>query len=324
MRRRGVRRIRIARHSAWEIGPVDAPVEIVFLHANGFHGALYVDVLRPLAVDRRILAPDLRGHGRTTLPTTLKLTSLDPFADDLVRLLDAIDRPVVLAGHSLGGAVSVLAAARAPKRVRALALVEPVISPPGPRTPGDPEVQRSIPISEAAAGRRNMFASPDAAFDGYHGRGPFKTWPDWALRAYVDEGLVEAEAGGFVLRCDPAWEASIYLAFGSDIWGALGETRMPLVVRAGEIYSTFPPASERKLRALRPDADIQRIPGATHFLPLEQPDVVREALELALGPERKKAKDAASAAQQPKRASAPRKARSKIAPGRPPPRPATA
>lgn len=268
-----------------ELGPQDAPVELVFLHANGFHGAVYQSLLAPLAVGRRILAPDMRGHGHTRLPADpAALTSWAPFCDDALRLLDVLPAPVVLGGHSLGGGVSTLIAAAAPERVRALALVEPVIAPPpaqaGGRKPDDPEVHRSKPIAQAAANRRRTFASREAAFEAYKGRGPFKTWPDEALRAYVEDGFADAPEG-VVLRCDPAWEAQIYMAFGSDVWRAISALRMPLVVRAGETGSTFHPQSELRLRELHPDADIARVPGTTHFLPVERPDVAREAIELA-------------------------------------------
>jgi pimeloyl-ACP methyl ester carboxylesterase len=282
----GARRIEIAGLSAIELGPQDAPVDIVFLHANGFHGAVYTHVLAPLAVGRRILAPDLRGHGHTSLPADpAMLTSWAPFTGDLARLLAAIDRPILLAGHSLGGALSCFAAAENPDRVRGLMLIEPVIAPPpeqrGLRSPDDPEVKRSKPIADAARNRRRVFASRQVAFDSYKGRGPFKTWPDEALRAYIEDGFADTPEGA-ALRCDPAWEAAIYLAFGSDLWGAIERLTPPLVVRAGDQHSTFHPDSERRLRALRPDADISRIPGATHFLPLERPDVARDAIELAL------------------------------------------
>ena len=48
------------------------------------------------------------------------------FRDDLVALLDALDQPpVVLSGHSMGGTVSLLAAARRPDKVSSLVLFDP-------------------------------------------------------------------------------------------------------------------------------------------------------------------------------------------------------
>ena len=49
-------------------GDPTRPVDLIFVHANGFNGLTYRTLLEPLQADARILAPDLRGHGRTTLP----------------------------------------------------------------------------------------------------------------------------------------------------------------------------------------------------------------------------------------------------------------
>jgi pimeloyl-ACP methyl ester carboxylesterase len=289
-----VRRVAIAGMSALEIGPPEAPVEIVFLHANGFHAALYVEVLAPLAVGRRIVAPDLRGHGRTTLPAEPRtMTSWAPFVGDVLALLEERPGPpVVLAGHSLGGSVALLVAARAPERGKALALFEPVIAPPAfhalMRAPPARMVsKRAIPIARSTANRRRRFASREAAVEAYRGRGGFRGWPESALKAYVDEGFVEAaetaEGGkGVVLRCDPAWETAIYVALGNDVWGALKRARMPLVIRSGQRGTTFLPSSERRVKELRPDADVARILDAGHHLPIVRPEIAREAIARAL------------------------------------------
>jgi pimeloyl-ACP methyl ester carboxylesterase len=285
------RRIEIAGLSGLELGPPSAPVELVFLHANGFHAALYADMLAPLAVGRRVIAFDHRGQGCTALPadpTTIKDWTI--FRDDALRALEAIGGPpVVLAGHSLGASVALLAAAKEPERARALALIEPVIGPPWRhfalrcaflRWLG----LRRIPLAVGAAKRRRRFASFDAAFEAYKGRGGFRTWPDAALRAYVEGGFKPAEdgEGGVVLRCDPAWEAAIFVAHGADVWGALYDAPAPIFIRAGASYTTFPPSSERRMRAIRQDVDFERVEGTTHFLPQERPDVAQAVLLKAM------------------------------------------
>jgi pimeloyl-ACP methyl ester carboxylesterase len=288
------RRIEIAGMSALELGPPEAPVELVFLHANGFHGALYAELLAPLAVGRRIVAPDLRGHGRTRLPADpATVKSWAPFVADVLGMLEEIGGPpVVLAGHSLGASVALLVAARAPERVKALALIEPVIAPrafhASMRVPAARLLsRRTMPIARSTAGRRRRFASKAAAVEAYRGRGGFRGWSDAALWAYVEDGFVDAaeteEGGeGVVLRCDPAWETAIYVALGNDVWGAVKRASMPLVVRSGNKASTFLPSSERTLRRVRPDADVERIAGVGHHFPIVRPELFRAALERAL------------------------------------------
>lgn len=74
---------------------------VVLVH-GAWHGAwcwdLVVDQLR--AQDVPVVAPDLPGHGESTEP----LTDLHGHGDAVRATLDAITGPVVLVGHSYGGA----------------------------------------------------------------------------------------------------------------------------------------------------------------------------------------------------------------------------
>ena len=102
-----------------EFGDPARPVDVVFSHANGFNAYTYRSILDPLAADLRVVAYDLRGHGRTTLPVP---TEARPdwwdLCDDLLAVMDALalEKPVVLAGHSFGATVSLMAAQRRPTR----------------------------------------------------------------------------------------------------------------------------------------------------------------------------------------------------------------
>jgi pimeloyl-ACP methyl ester carboxylesterase len=280
------RRIEIAGMSALELGEPSAPVEMVFLHATGFHAALYAQLLAPLAAGRRIVAPDLRGHGRTRLPAdAASLTSWDPFIEDVRRLLGELPQPVVIAGHSLGASVAVLAAAQDRGRIRALALFEPVIRRK-PAADGPRHSKRTLAIAQSTANRRTRFESRQEAFEAYRGRGGFRTWPDEALRVYVEEGFTDAggNEGGVTLRCAPAWEAAVYLAQGGDIFDAAQRATGSLLVRSGVDGTTFPPEAEQELLQLRPDADIAHVAGASHYLPIERPDLCRDAIAGLLAP----------------------------------------
>ncbi len=74
-------------------------------------------------VDLPVVAPDLRGRGRSNhLPGPVGLRA---HADDCAAVLRAVtDEPVVVAGHSMGGFVATVLAARHPDLVRALVLVD--------------------------------------------------------------------------------------------------------------------------------------------------------------------------------------------------------
>lgn len=80
-----------------------------------------------LAEERDVIRIDLRGHGDS--PTRGRI-SLELWCDDLLALLDAVGaRRAVPIGHSLGAQVALACAARAPGRIAALVLIDPVFRP---------------------------------------------------------------------------------------------------------------------------------------------------------------------------------------------------
>lgn len=269
--------------AALEFGPRDRPIDVVFVHANGFNAQTYRVLLSPLAAGLRILAIDQRGHGATTLPAEPGgRRSWRDLGEDLIGLLDALDGPpLVLAGHSMGGTVSLLAAAQRPDRVKGLVLLDPVIMPwlatlyaKAPWTSG--RLWRRLPMVQAALRRRAVFDSREAAFAGYKGRGAFRTWPETMLADYVAAGFVERGEGGVELVCAPAWEASNYAAQAHDPWKAVRQVTAPVRILKAEKHSTCHAGDGFARRGK--DVRIETVAGTSHFLPMERPDVARDAL----------------------------------------------
>jgi pimeloyl-ACP methyl ester carboxylesterase len=239
---------------ALDFGPKDRAVDIVFSHANGFNARTYRTILAPLAAELRILAIDLRGHGATTLPTVVEgREGWTLFRDDLLAFLETQGQagPVVLAGHSMGGTSSLLAAAKAPERVKALVLFDPVIF-------------------------------EEAALEAYRGRGAFRTWSEAPLADYVADGFRDTPTGEVTLACPPEWEASSYRTHNYDPWAALAESRCPIRLLRAETGSTA--LLDQRLEALTADGRIvvETVAGTSHFLPMERPDLVQAALRTAV------------------------------------------
>lgn len=263
--------------AALEIGPCDRAVDVVFCHANGFNGNTYRSILQPLSTDLRILALDLRGHGATTLPSVIEGRQgwLD-FRDDLLALISAeCEAPVVLAGHSMGGTSSLLAAAAEPAQVRALALIDPVIFPVESQVATG---NLDSPLLAGALRRRATFPSKSAAYEAYRGRGAFKTWSDEQLSDYVSAGFRETADGEVTLTCAPAWEASNFGTHNYDPWAAFHASRCPIQVLRAEHGSTFPIAGLEAELSADGRITVETIPGTSHFLPMERPELVRQTL----------------------------------------------
>lgn len=257
----------------YALGPARAP-DIVFLHANGFNAGTYLEILAPVAATHAVLLIDLRGHGRSELPTVEQGHSWQVYAEDLRAVIAQLPAPPsVLAGHSMGAATCLLAAARMPAPPR-LVLFDPVIATAGAY--GLPPDYAAAMV-QGALRRRSEFPSREAAFAAYRGRGAFATWPDATLAAYLRDGLRASPEGGFTLACAPAWEAANYAAF------AQANPREAL--RTPGLRATILLAEGGSTCALRAEefADggmvtARAVPGSTHFLPMERPELVVETL----------------------------------------------
>ena len=261
--------------------PARAP-DMIFVHANGFNALTYRSLLEPLARAAHILAPDLRGHGLSTLSARPGWRrSWRDLRDDLVALIDAVEGPpMVLAGHSMGAVVALLAAGERPDRVRAVVMLDPVILPrPAALAMSLPLIGRGArryPLVKNALRRRARFQSRRAAMEAYRGRGAFRGWPDAVLVDYVADGFRDVE-DGVELNCAPEWEASNYAAQGCDPWPVLRGLDRPLTILKAEHGSTC---------SLGPNqitgVDVSTVAGGTHFFPMLEPDLTRAALSAAL------------------------------------------
>ncbi len=275
---------------AWERAGPRAPA-LHFAHANGFNALTYRSLLDDLGDEARIFASDLRGHGQTTLAANPKgMRSWLIYRDDILRALQEVDgRPKILAGHSMGATASLMAATAKPGWVTGLVLVEPVIMPPKylrwmaiMRALG--LVDRMFPMVAQAKRRRGIWPSREAMFEAYRGRGAFRTWPEEVVRDYIMGGAVEYLDDRQVrLACTPGWEAANYRAGPPDIWRDLDKVRCPITLIVGEKRSTCPEPVIELLIKLRPDVRVVRVPQASHFLPMEFPEIVRREIRATAG-----------------------------------------
>lgn len=118
----------------------------------------------------------------------------------------------------------------------------------------------------------------------YKGRGAFRTWPEETIGDYIKGGFEPCE-GGFRLRCRPQWESEIFRSapFGVSGWAA--KIRCPLTIIHGEIGSTSSRGDLEIIRRLNPSTGIVTQKGASHFLPMEYPELVCDEI-LRIAPAR--------------------------------------
>ena len=265
----------------WDSAPASAP-RLHFAHATGMNARLYARLLAPLADRYRIVASDFRGHGHTRLPADPDHPQRwEDFADDLIVLIDTIDAGSswLLAGHSLGGTVSLLAATRAPDRVAGVVLADPALMPfDAARVIRRTGVSPPNPMAEQAGKRRGVFPSRAAVRAAYAGRGVFRSWSDADLDAYLDGGLNDVPEG-VALACTPAFEAATFRGVSCHVEAALVTLKNPFAIVAGEVGSTVGPDDLATIAAHPACIFAERLAGTTHFVPLERGDAVCAAVD---------------------------------------------
>ena len=249
-----------------------------FAHATGFNAQTYRGLLTPLASQLSVAACDQRGHGFSTLPTDEPPTGWTIYRDDLVRILERLGKgPAILAGHSMGGTVSLMVAALRPDLVRGLVLVEPVMVPLVARILAFFARSSEPNMADRAAQRRDTFPSFDAALAAYTGRGAFKSWPSTTIADYLHGGLIaDPETHWMRLACKPSWEAATFRAAPYGRARLAGRARCPITVLTGTIASTCRDSEVAVFE--RAGARTVKVDGASHFLPMEHPDRVREEI----------------------------------------------
>jgi pimeloyl-ACP methyl ester carboxylesterase len=256
-------------------GGVPGTPVLLFSHATGFHGRVWEPMASLLADQFRCVSLDLRGHGASDLAPGATL-AWSGMADDVVAALESGSLPagpIHGIGHSMGGAVLVLAAARRPDAFRSLWLYEPVIIP----AEGEALPVGGNPMSDAAARRRDRFDSLDQAYENYRSKPPLNQLHPDALRAYVDGGFSHTSDGSVVLRCRPSTEAEVFRqAASSGAWGVLTSVRIPVAVVAGRHDEAGPAAFAGAAAETLPEGSLALEPDLGHFGPLEDPAALAE------------------------------------------------
>ncbi len=241
---------------------------ITFLHANGFPPPTYDSFLSHIRDLGRIETLEHRPLWQAEAPTFL---DWNVYASDAIETLRREGRgPVWLVGHSMGGAISVLIASKAPELVKGIVALDPVtinapflnISKLAFRLwPNKPK------MIKGALGRPHHFESHDAAFSFYRTKRAFAAIADKELMDFVLAAHA-ASGEGVSLRYSGAWEACVYRS-PPNLWRKIEKLKVPLHVVGGTSSYVITPSVADRLKAIA-RVDFHAL-EAGHLLPLEKP-----------------------------------------------------
>jgi long-chain acyl-CoA synthetase len=237
------------RLSVIDIDPGHAQGTLVCVHGFGGRAAQWTQQIPFFADEYRIIAPDLRGHGRSERPAgayTMEVLLRD--LDDVLhatRVLSTDERvkPFVVLAHSFGGAIAATYAARHAERIEKLVLIGTAS-----------EFKLSMPL---------WFA--------FH-------LPISITQPLMTRFFPAVYAPARVLK--PMYEQALSRWNGES----LKQIRVPTLVIRGHRDFVFPQAAYGAVAQLVPNAQEVIIPVSAHLVQLERGDAVNRAIQRFLGP----------------------------------------
>jgi len=119
-------------------GPASGP-PLLLLHGIISRWQYFLPLIPGLSVRWHIYAPDFRGHGKSGR-VEKKYQLEDYVLDTIAFLKDKLTEPTILFGHSVGGAVALLIAARLPELVKAIVVGDTPLCPESLRRGIDPNL----------------------------------------------------------------------------------------------------------------------------------------------------------------------------------------
>ncbi len=231
------------RLSVIDIDPGLTRGTILFVHGFGGRATQWKYQLAEFSTNYRVIAPDLRGHHRSSKPHTRY--TVDEFVDDLAHVVKALDvaKPFVMVGHSFGGALVAAYATRYPDDLEQLVLIAtasqfPLVWPA--RAAFRLPVAILQPISRFL--RRALSAPPHV------------------LKAFYHNAMA-------------SWD-------GGEVFP---HVQKPTLVIVGHRDRVFPQATFAEVPRLLPNAESVDVGASAHLVPLERPEAVNRAISRFLG-----------------------------------------
>ena len=247
-------------HAIRHDGPADAPPLLI---AHGLFGSArnWGVIAKRLSAGRTVVAVDMRNHGASPWDEAHDYAAL---ADDLAEVIGA--GPWDVLGHSMGGKAAMVLALGRPALVRRLVVAD--IAPVA-----YPHSQAHLIAAMRAVDLSRVTRRSEAAAQ-------MEAVPDDGTRAFLLQSL-DVGAGRWVLNLDTL-EAEMPKIVGFP--EVEGRFEGPALFLAGGASDYVRPEHEDRIRTLFPQARIERLGGAGHWLHAQAPRAFEAAVSAFLSP----------------------------------------
>lgn len=259
---------------------------IVFSHANSFPASTYRVLFKSLRTrGYTVKAIEKLGHNPQFAVTDNWPALVQEVAEFTQSVVEKSGEPAWLVGHSLGGYLSLMVAARHPEFARGVVLIDsPVLG--GWRSTALKGIKASKLVDSFTPGavsrqRRTSWASVEEAYAHFRNKKAFAAWDEQVLLDYVTHGTVE-DNGKRVLAFDRSVETRIYNTFPDHLDRFLKRHALTCPV-------TFIGASHsqelKKVGMAQTDKVTQgrtTMLDGSHLFPMEKPLATAAAIEAAL------------------------------------------
>ena len=246
---------------------------VLIAHGLSYFSYDWIGPAAGIAVDREVVAIDMRGFGQSTW-SPARDYKLETLGADVIALLDHLGWPrAVLMGHSFGGRVCLATAGWHPDRAAALICVDfaPDIAPAGRRH-----------VAERIGRQPDVFASVDEAmaYDG-HAEVPAAS----PVRKRY-EAFLRPTTSGYVLRRDLAFRDNFKRALDTGqsapvpayLWPMLSALEIPALVIRASASDMFAAETLAKVGAANPRIAAIELTG-NHDLAGDNPDGLVAAVQ---------------------------------------------
>lgn len=235
-------------------GPTGPP--LLCIHGAGGNHTVWLDAMKYISDDRRVIALDLPGHGLSGGPAC---ESIADYVGQAKGVADALDlAPLAICGHSMGGGVAIEYGLLYPEDLAGLILVST-----GARLRVAPAI---LELLEASARKGEVI-----------------DFVQWAFAPGTPQLIIDRHLEQ-ISTTDPWVRLGDMKACDRfDRFSQVGDLPLPALILAGGLDQMTPPKYSEYLAGKIPGAELVLFEEAGHMLMLERPEILGSTVSAFLG-----------------------------------------